>query len=74
MRTMVPMLIEYETSLYIHSLTLYCITCRVGEVLAKRALEKGIDGVEWKRNKGQRYHGKIAALLTKMNDSGLKIM
>jgi len=30
--------------------------------------------VEWKRKKGQRYHGKIAALLSKMNDSGLKLV
>lgn len=48
--------------------------CSVGEILAKRAREQGIDGVEWKRKKGQRYHGKIAALLTKMNDDGLKLI
>ena len=47
---------------------------RVGDVLAQRALGKGIDGVEWKRKKGQRYHGKIAALLSTMNDSGLKLV
>lgn len=47
---------------------------RVGETLAKRAVEKGIDGVEWKRKRGQRYHGKIAALLTSMNTNGLKLV
>lgn len=48
--------------------------CSVGEALAKRAAEKGIDGVEWKRKRGQRYHGKIAALLTSMNSNGLKLV
>ena len=56
-----------------------CYSClirlyRVGETLAKRAVEKGIDGVEWKRKKGQQYHGKIAALLTSMNNNGLKLV
>lgn len=50
------------------------ISCRVGDVLAKRALEKGVEGVEWKRKQGQRYHGKIAALLTQMTASGLHLV
>lgn len=50
------------------------ISCRVGDFLAKRALEKGVEGVEWKRKQGQRYHGKIAALLTQMTTSGLQLV
>ncbi|WPT12379.1 50S ribosomal protein L18 [Picochlorum sp. SENEW3] len=47
---------------------------KVGDFLAKRALEKGVEGVEWKRKQGQRYHGKIAALLTQMTTSGLQLV
>lgn len=47
---------------------------RVGEVLAERALGAGVQGVEWKRKIGQRYHGRIAALLTSMQGSGLKLV
>ena len=50
------------------------LTCRVGDVLAQRALAVGIQGVEWKRKVGQRYHGRIAALLTSMQESGVKLV
>jgi len=47
---------------------------RVGQVLAERARTGGIEGVHWKRKKGQRYHGRIAALLSSMQESGLKLI
>lgn len=48
--------------------------CRVGQIVAQRALGKGLDGVHWSKKKGQKYHGRIAALLTSMQDEGLKLV
>ncbi|KAK2079692.1 hypothetical protein QBZ16_002087 [Prototheca wickerhamii] len=46
---------------------------RVGQVLAERAQEKGITSASWPRKKGQRYHGKVAALLDSFQQSGVKL-
>ena len=46
----------------------------VGELLARRAQQAAVDGVCWERKRGQRYHGKIAALLTAMQSGGLKLV
>jgi large subunit ribosomal protein L18 len=46
---------------------------KVGSSLAQRALRQGIDRVEWVRKRNQRYHGKIACLLTAMQDGGVRL-
>ncbi len=46
----------------------------VGELLARRAQEAAVDNVHWERKRGQRFHGKIAALLTAMQSGGLKLV
>ena len=46
----------------------------VGELLARRAHQAAVDGVHWERKRGQRYHGKIAALLTAMKAGGLPLV
>jgi len=46
----------------------------VGELLARRAQQAAVDGVHWERKRGQRYHGKIAALLTAMKAGGLPLV
>lgn len=43
----------------------------VGETIAKRALEKGIDKVVFDRN-GYIYHGKVKALADSAREAGLK--
>ena len=43
----------------------------VGELLAKRALEKGIDKVVFDRG-GYLYHGRVAALAEGAREAGLK--
>ncbi|KAH7617517.1 putative 50S ribosomal protein L18 [Nannochloris sp. 'desiccata'] len=47
---------------------------RVGELLAERAVGAGIDRVSWQRKQGQRYHGRVASLITSMQNSGLKLV
>ncbi len=54
--------------------TLVSFACRVGEELASRAKSKGIEGVAWPRKRGQRYHGRVAALITAMKDHGLPLI
>jgi large subunit ribosomal protein L18 len=44
---------------------------KVGEVLGKRLLEKGIEQVVFDRN-GYRYHGRVAALAAGAREAGLK--
>ncbi len=43
----------------------------VGQTLAERAKEKGIDSVVFDRG-GYRYHGRVAALATGAREGGLK--
>ncbi len=43
----------------------------VGEQIAKRALEKGIESVAFDRS-GFRYHGRVAALAVAARDAGLQ--
>ncbi len=43
----------------------------VGELVAKRALEKGIETVVFDRN-GYRYHGRVKALADAAREAGLK--
>jgi ribosomal protein L18 len=47
---------------------------RIGQLLAERARAVGIDGVQWRRKTGQKFHGRIASLLTSMQDYGLKLV
>jgi large subunit ribosomal protein L18 len=47
---------------------------RVGEVLAQRAKDAGIEGVQWRRKPGQRYHGRLAALVDGLRQSGIKLL
>lgn len=42
----------------------------VGSEVARRALELGVDVVRWDRGR-QRYHGKVAALITAMQADGV---
>ena len=44
---------------------------KVGEVLGKRLLEKGIEQVVFDRN-GYRYHGRVAAVAAGAREAGLK--
>jgi ribosomal protein L18 len=46
----------------------------VGRLLAERAKEAQIDGVHWVRKRGQKYHGRIAALLESMKDAGMPLV
>ena len=45
----------------------------VGKTLAVRALEQQISGVHWPRERGQQYHGKTAALIDAMRESGFPL-
>lgn len=45
---------------------------RVGEVVAQRAKEKGIDAVVFDRG-GYKYHGKVAALADGARSAGLEL-
>ncbi len=45
---------------------------RVGELLARRAQEAGIDAVVFDRG-GYRYHGRVAALADGAREGGLKL-
>lgn len=45
----------------------------IGELLAQRAKAAAIDSVSWQRKKGQRFHGKVEALLTAMQSAGLPL-
>jgi ribosomal protein L18 len=56
------------------NIALYFVSCRVGELLAERAAAAGIDGVSWQRKHGQKYHGRVASLITSMQDKGLKLV
>ena len=47
---------------------------RVGEVLAQRAKDAGIEGVQWRRKPGQRYHGRLAALVDGIQRAGIKLV
>jgi ribosomal protein L18 len=46
----------------------------VGEQLAQRAKAAGVDGVHWRRKPGQKYHGRIAALISSMQTAGVKLV
>ena len=45
----------------------------VGELVAERAAGSKVAAVHWARKQGQRYHGKIAALLQSMQAAGLPL-
>jgi large subunit ribosomal protein L18 len=47
---------------------------RVGAALAERARAAGVDGVVWARKRGQRHHGRLAALVAAMQASGLPLV
>jgi len=47
----------------------------VGSLIAERALGAGITGVEWNpKQSGQRYHGRIKAIVDAMRKSGLPLI
>lgn len=43
-------------------------------MIAERAKAKGINGVQWIRKPRQRFHGKVAALVTAMQEAGLPLV
>lgn len=45
----------------------------IGRLLAERALAKKVPAVHWPRKRGQKYHGKIAAVIDAMKASGLPL-
>ncbi len=45
----------------------------VGKLLAERALAQKVKAVHWERKQGQRYHGKIAAVIESMKAAGLPL-
>ena len=47
---------------------------RVGAALAGRARTAGVDGVVWARKRGQRHHGRLAALVASMQAAGLPLV
>jgi ribosomal protein L18 len=48
--------------------------CRVGELLAERAKQAGLDGVHWRRKHGEKFHGKRKALIEGMKEAGLPLI
>lgn len=46
---------------------------RIGEAVAQRARQAGVDAVQWQRKRGQRYHGKVAALIEALKAQGVKL-
>lgn len=46
----------------------------MGQVIAQRALKNGIEGVHWDRKRNQKFHGRIAVLITAMRDAGMKFV
>lgn len=47
---------------------------RVGELVAQRAQQAGLSGVHWPRRRGERFHGKRAALVNAMRAAGLTLV
>ena len=45
----------------------------MGAALAERARAKGITAVAWQRKHGQRFHGRIRALLEAMQSHGVPL-
>lgn len=46
---------------------------RIGEAVAQRAQQAGVGAVQWQRKRGQRYHGKVAALIEALKAQGVKL-
>lgn len=45
----------------------------VGAALAERAKAADISAVHWDRKHGQKYHGKIAAVIESMRNGGVSL-
>ena len=45
----------------------------VGELLAERALANSVSAVHWDKKRGQKFHGKIAAIIDAMQEAGLPL-
>lgn len=45
----------------------------VGAILASRAVAANINQVHWDRRRGEKYHGKIAALLDAVKETGVAL-
>ncbi len=45
----------------------------IGTILAARAKAASIEHVHWDRRKGEKYHGKLAALLDAVKDAGVQL-
>ena len=43
-------------------------------MVAQRAQQAGVDAVHWPRKRGQRYHGKIAAMIEALRAQGVKLI
>ena len=50
------------------------LPCRVGEVVAPRAQQAGIDAVHWPRKRGQKYHGRIATIVDALKSKGVALI
>lgn len=45
----------------------------VGAILASRAIAANVKQMHWDRRRGEKYHGKIAALLDSIKESGVQL-
>ena len=45
----------------------------VGTILATRAVAANVTQVHWDRRRGERYHGKLAALLDALKETGVQL-
>ena len=62
--------LEKEVRPQVEGLCLVEVARKVGEIVGKRALEKGVEAVVFDRA-GYKYHGKVAALADGARSSGL---
>ena len=45
----------------------------VGAILASRAMAANVKQMHWDRRRGERYHGKLAALLDAVKQTGIQL-
>lgn len=45
----------------------------VGAILASRAIAANVNQMHWDRRRGEKYHGKLAALLDSMKETGVQL-
>ena len=64
--------LEKELATELEGKPMVAVARRVGEVVAQRAKEKGIEAVVFDRG-GYKYHGKVAALADGARSAGLEL-